>query len=148
MEETNDGAHRFRLVIPGFHRYVGSTRRFVMSICRLGGVGEEDRDSIGLALTEILNNSIDHGEGSEEHPLELEIEIRPGSVKLAVTETAAGSWDAPDMEQAADDARKSSPDDSQFRGRGLLLVCTLMDEMKVRAAPHGGTIVEVVKHTG
>ncbi len=146
MEETRTSTvHSFRVVSPGTHRYVQSTRRFLISVCRLAGVDEEDRDSLGLALTEILNNSIDHGQLGEEHPLETEIEIGPDKIRMVVTEGRPGTWDGPDMERVERDVQQPKPDETQFRGRGLLLVCSLMDEMNVRSASHGGTVVEVVK---
>lgn len=145
MAEGQDSSvHHFRMELPGIARYVRAARRFVLSVCRLAGVDEDARDSIGLALTEILNNSIDHGESSAT-PIEVEIEVGDKSIRMVVTETSSSGWQGPDMQRIHDDVLQPTPDDTQFRGRGLLLVCSLMDDMQVRAADHGGTVVEVVK---
>ena len=148
MSETPDSSvHRFRMEMPGILRYVRAARRFVLSVCRLAGVDEDSRDSIGLALTEILNNSIDHGDAGENGtPIEIDIDVRADSIRLVVTETGASGWDGPDMQRVQQDVEDPAPDDTQFRGRGLLLVCSLMDEMEVRSASNGGTVVEVLKH--
>jgi serine/threonine-protein kinase RsbW len=148
QKSRNAARHGFRLVIPGLHRYVKSARRFVGSVCRIAGVGDEVRDALALALTEIVNNSIDHGHAARGEPLELDLEVHDDRVRLVVTESGESGWRGVDVERAAREARKTSLDDTQFRGRGLLLVCSLMDEMKVHSEPGSGTVVEVVKYRG
>jgi len=146
MEEIRNSVnHSFRIVIPGDHRYVKTARRFVMSVCRLAGVGDDDRNSLGLALTEILNNSIDHGVADETSPIDVEFDIEAGQIRMLVRESGRGSWEGPDMDRVERETRTPCPDDTQFRGRGLLLVCSLMDEMRVRSSGDGATVVEVVK---
>lgn len=144
--EGQAGKLAFRLVVPGLHRYVRSARRFLASACRIAGVGDDVREPLGLALTEILNNAIDHGGTSPGAPLDLEFEITPDRVRLLVTESGEGGFDDAEVQRIARRARRSSLDDTQFRGRGLLLVCSLMDEMKVHNVVGKGTVIEVVKY--
>lgn len=147
MHETPEvKTHAFRLELPGLHRYVKAARRFVLSMCRLAGLDDDGRDCLGLALTEILNNSIDHGGCTPEIPIELAVEISETQVRLIVTERCETNWEGPDMDSVRQSMLEPSPDDSQFRGRGLLLVCSLMDEMNVTRAPDGATVVEAVKN--
>ena len=147
MHETPEiQTHAFRLEVPGLHQYVKSARRFVVSICRLAGIDEETRDCLALALTEILNNSIDHGGCSKDVPIELRVEISEARIRLVVTERCTTPWEGPDMDSVREGLSEPNPDDTQFRGRGLLLVCSLMDEMNIHTTPGGATVVEVVKN--
>jgi anti-sigma regulatory factor (Ser/Thr protein kinase) len=133
-------------VIPGRHRYVRSARRFIGSVCRVAGVEDAVRDPLGLALTEILNNAIDHGHAVSGAPLDVELRVTADRVRLVVAETGSSGWAGVDLDRAMQEAKRTSLDDTQFRGRGLLLVCSLMDEMNVRSEPGSGTVVEVVKY--
>ncbi len=142
-ESSGNTSRSFDLSFPGDARFVKVARRFVVAICRLSGMSDRKRDEVGLAITELLNNSVEHGStGSAQ--IDLSIRLASDRVVIRVHDEGNRPLDEETLDQALTKG-PGKPDDTQFRGRGLFLVQALMDEFHVVNAGGHGTTLEVVK---
>jgi PAS domain S-box-containing protein len=91
-------------------------------------ISEPLADDIVLVVNEACSNCVEHAyRGGHPGRMRVDAEIRDGMVRICVVDS--GSWKAP-------------PDDPGTRGRGLLLMRTVSDQVAVRGADDG-TSVEI-----
>lgn len=88
------------------------------------GFSEEERDSLAIAVTEIGNNAINHGNKRDPRKkVFVDITTKPGEVRVVIRDQGAGF----DPEQL------SNPLDPENllreSGRGVFIVRSLMDEV-------------------
>lgn len=133
------------LTIPGELQLIGSVRRFLINVLRTLDVSEATRDEVGLVLTELCNNSIEHGARLEKHPLTIRLEWSVSELGLTVAGYHRAGLDAAVLQDAFKSARLGEDKFSE-RGRGLFLVATLMDDVKVEADPRNGLVVATVRY--
>lgn len=136
----------FRIEMPCDLTYVKSIRRFLVSVLRLGGVPEEDRDLLGLAFTEMCNNSIEHGcalELREDTGIQVKLDLKTDRVELSVRDPGRGDSSFTDLERALGNA-EAPPEAGNERGMGLFLVRSVMDEVVV-TDEGDGTVLKAVK---
>jgi anti-sigma regulatory factor (Ser/Thr protein kinase) len=135
------------LTIPGELQLVGSVRRFLINVLRTLEVEEATRDEVGLVLTELCNNSIEHGAETHnaKHPLSIRLAWSPKELRLRISGHHRTGLDAARLQDAFRSARLGEDKFSE-RGRGLFLVATLMDDVKVEADPRDGLVVDTVRY--
>lgn len=133
------------LTIPGDLQLVGSVRRFLINVLRTLEVSEATRDEVGLVLTELCNNSIEHGARHEKHPLSIHLEWSATELGLKIAGFHRAGLDAAALQDAFRGARLGEDKFSE-RGRGLFLVATLMDDVKVEADPRNGLVIATVRY--
>jgi anti-sigma regulatory factor (Ser/Thr protein kinase) len=93
-----------------------------------GGWGGDDSARIMLVASEALSNAIEHGSRRGAR-IELAIEVAPDRAALRVTDAGrpgCAGWAPP-----------APPPDSSPRGRGLLIMRALADEIEVLTAGPG-----------
>jgi len=133
------------LTIPGELHLIGSVRRFLINVLRTLEVSEATRDEVGLVLTELCNNSIEHGARDEKHPLSIRLEWSKSDLSLRISGHHRAGVDAAKLQDAFHSA-KIGEDKFSERGRGLFLVATLMDDVRVAADSRNGLVVETVRY--
>jgi anti-sigma regulatory factor (Ser/Thr protein kinase) len=131
------------LSFPADAYLVREVRRFVVNVCRLSGVVERKREELGLALTEILNNSVEHGANGGGR-IRVGLTFQKDRIVIRVTDEGENKLD-PARVRSAIQHGPGKPDDTQFRGRGLFLIHSLMDEFRVVPSEGPGTTLEMVK---
>ncbi len=137
----------FQLEIPCDMLYVKSMRRFLVSVWRLAGIPELPRDELGLAFTEMCNNSIEHGckvDNQELSGITVRMSLEDETVELLVRDPGTGEWSAEDLSQALSKPN-TAPESGSERGMGLYLVRSLMDQVDVTDDGELGTVVRAVK---
>ncbi|HEX6844342.1 MAG TPA: SpoIIE family protein phosphatase, partial [Actinomycetota bacterium] len=118
-----DAEQRFRAWVPPAPSALSGLRHRLDAWLRLRCLGDDDVDAAVLAVNEAVANAIEHGR-AERARVEVEAEIE--DLLLRVTVRDRGRWlDRP-----------SEPD----RGRGLLLMEALMDEVVLDRSPEGTTV--------
>jgi anti-sigma regulatory factor (Ser/Thr protein kinase) len=146
MPQTEPGAREsLDLTIPGELHLVGSVRRFLINVLRMLEVSEGTRDEVGLVLTELCNNSIEHGARDVKHPLSIHLDWSKSDLCLRISGYHRSGVDAAQLQDAFRSARLGEDKFSE-RGRGLFLVATLMDDVKVAADPRNGLVVETLRY--
>jgi len=100
------------------------------------GVVPTTRRAIVLAFSEALDNAVEHGMLAGEGQINVRLRFTPRFIVLSLRDS--GSDRAPlGVPQQADDTDE--------RGRGFQLMNTLMDVVKVRSFPDGGTRVSMMR---
>jgi len=140
-----DDPFDWSLRIPNRLDLVSSVRALVGSTCDLHGVEGDAREELLLAVSELVNNAIEHGPGRGDggyHEVGLRFGIGGGSAVGAVLDEGEGvigqgSFDGAGMPTLDED-----------RGRGLFLIKAYVDEIRVTPIPGVGTEVRFVKRLG
>ncbi|MDZ7265810.1 MAG: ATP-binding protein [candidate division KSB1 bacterium] len=106
---------------------------------RLAGFSEEERDSLAIAVTEIGNNAINHGNKRDPRKrVFVDITARVGEVRVVIRDEGPGF--NPDL--------LSNPLDPENllreSGRGVFIVRSLMDEVYFDFS-RGGTETTLIK---
>jgi len=137
-----DGNRPVAIVFSANLHFVRPVRHFVSSLCALEGYSEDEQESIALVITEILNNSIEHGATGDGDQIQVGLKVTPTLFRFEVRDPGRGgiAFAAGALERAA-----HMPDLEEPRGRGLFLIRQHMDEMDVTYDPDGGTCMVVSK---
>jgi PAS domain S-box-containing protein len=109
-------------------RQLSDIRHRLAAWLRANEIGEPLADDIILVVNEACSNSVEHAyRGQHVGRVRVDAELRDGGVRIRVVDS--GSW-------------KTPPSDPGTRGRGLLLIRKISDEVKVTGTDDG-TSVEV-----
>lgn len=128
--------------IPNRLELMRSVRALLAATCESHGVDEEATQEILLAVSEIVNNSIEHVEGrgsSGYHEVDVRFGISDGTAVGRILDEGEGGIDQADFSDAA------TPSLDSDRGRGLVLIREYVDELKVTPIPGVGTEIRFVK---
>ncbi len=112
----------------------------VDEILREGGVSDENRHWIGLALREAVANAIKHGNHMDPvKQVEVEVELAGDDLEIRVADEGPGF----DPEAVKDPLAP----ENRFRadGRGIFYMRKFMDDVRYAFRPSGGTIVVLRK---
>jgi len=149
MTGRSDGASQdpvdWTLRIPNRLELLTTVRALVGSTCDLHGVEGDPREELLLAVSELVNNSIEHvrGPGPDgAHEVELRFGISGGTAVGTVRDRGEGAV----AQGTFDGAAVPGLDDD--RGRGLYLIKAYVDEIRVSALPGEGTEIRFVKRVG
>jgi anti-sigma regulatory factor (Ser/Thr protein kinase) len=89
------------------------------------------REQLALLVSELVNNAVLHGGASAESQVSLKVRMRPGRVRVEVSDSGSG-FDAPTT-----NGHKSLLDAG---GQGLVIVAALSDAWGVLRGPDGCTV--------
>jgi anti-sigma regulatory factor (Ser/Thr protein kinase) len=124
------------LTLPRDEQTIPVTRHIVHHALQEVGAREECMDDIAVAQTEACANVVKHSGPGDQY--EVRVDIDEQKCVIRVIDTGRGF----DWESLSDIA---SPDTSAERGRGILLMRTLVDEVRFVSRPEAGTIVHLEK---
>jgi anti-sigma regulatory factor (Ser/Thr protein kinase) len=97
-----------------------------------------------LALSELVQNAIEHGAKDRSGRIGISLVVSDRTVVLEVLDPSTDPDAARSL--AAAFSRVSPPPLDEERGRGLFLVSTLLDRIDVLPRPGGGVIVRCTKN--
>jgi signal transduction histidine kinase/CheY-like chemotaxis protein/anti-sigma regulatory factor (Ser/Thr protein kinase) len=115
---------RLRLELPALPESLVTMRRALAAWLEAAGAGSGDVGALMLACGEAAANAVEHAYGPGDGLFELHGMREGDEIVLEVRDR--GSW----REQRGED-----------RGRGMMLMDALLDEVEVRALPEGTTVV-------
>jgi anti-sigma regulatory factor (Ser/Thr protein kinase) len=108
-------------------RRLSEVRHRLAAWLRANDIGEPLADDIVLVVNEACSNSVEHAyRGKDPGRMRVEAEVRDGDVRICVTDS--GSW-------------KTPPTDPGTRGRGLLLIRKVSDQVDVTGTDDGTSVV-------
>ncbi len=137
---ANDPAKIFSLVAPSNRPHLlQEIESMAEQSALLAGLAEEERDSLAIAVTEVGNNAIIHGnKRAPDKQVHLHITVREGEVRVVIRDEGVGF----------NPETLSNPLDPENllreSGRGIFIVRSLMDEMNFDFSK-GGTEITMVK---
>jgi anti-sigma regulatory factor (Ser/Thr protein kinase) len=96
-------------------------------------VAGPDIDALGLAVTEILNNAMEHGyQGDEQQDIEVRMYIHPSEVEIDIVDNARPFPEAERYRLNGDLVLPEDPsEDWAMRGHGLQIVRQLVDSIQL-----------------
>ena len=124
------------LRIPNRLELMKPIRDLIAATCHSHGVDEEIRQELLLAVSEIVNNSIEHVRGRGEggyHEVEVTFGVGPEEIVGRIRDEGEGGISEADFDGAI------VPSLDSDRGRGLLLIKAYVDELHVSNVKGGGT---------
>ncbi|GHH44995.1 ATP-binding protein [Lentzea cavernae] len=123
LVHEDDLALRF----PADPHEVGPVRHRLRDWLRAGGFDEDEADDLVLAVSEAINNSVEHAyPGSARGTVEVNARVEPdGTTQVVVIDH--GQWRVP-------------PPALTMRGRGLLLMRESVDEVEIVRSTSGTTV--------
>jgi anti-sigma regulatory factor (Ser/Thr protein kinase) len=153
-----DQARELRLELPAAHSAVREARQAVRRFASSGGIRGRELETVVLVASELLSNAVDHGGGCSamEAP---EVSVAPGAPETAEGTSPAGcarmsirlrlregGWEMRVSDQGGGDpgvleallrGSGEAPDLADERGRGLFLLTSLVDEVRVQRSADG-----------
>jgi len=137
---TADSSKTYRLAVPSIPDRITQVDEFVESTLRQAGVPPEVVADIAIAVTEIVNNAIDHGNaGDPEKMVTLELAVDTREISIVISDEGGGF----DPDDVADPLAQENL--MREVGRGIFIVQHLMDTVKIDSGPGRGTTVRVTK---
>jgi anti-sigma regulatory factor (Ser/Thr protein kinase) len=121
-------------------RYMPLVRAAVGEAARLAELGDVERDTLLLAVTEAFSNVVRHAY-REKHDQPVEVWLTPAPGSLTV--------DLVDYARFVDPARIASRPLDEIRpgGLGVHLIRSTMDVVEYKQNAHGGTTLTMVKRS-
>ncbi|TDC45166.1 ATP-binding protein [Actinomadura sp. KC345] len=122
------------LLLPRDAASVPASRRLLDAALTALGVEDQIRDDIEAMLTEACTNVIRHAEHGAHYTVRVTIQDRRCMIKVIDAGTGFDAGQVPHPEPAAE------------RGRGLLIMKALADDVRFCSYPQDGALVSLEKH--
>lgn len=134
------GRDHATITIPSSPDKICVVDEFLEDWLRKRGVAENTIADLAIAITELVNNAINHGNKRQEHrKVTLTLRYGDGEIEASITDEGAGF----DPENIPDPLAEENL--LKEIGRGIFIAKSLMDDFKYKALPEGGTEVSIVK---
>jgi len=131
------------LKIPCKPEFVGVARLSILGIASRMQMSYDDVEDVRLAVAEACTTAVSRAMKANKPDTFLTIRSEISDTKLTIEvedSIPPTSTDLPEVPQ--------SPDDIDEESIGAMLMELLMDEVKVEASKHGGTLVRLIKYAG
>lgn len=140
---TTDSPKSHRLAVPSVPDRVSEVDEFVEAVLHGAGVAEETIADIAIAVTEVVNNAINHGNSRDpQKTVTLTVICEADRVQIDVADQGPGF----DPRRVADPLAQENL--LREVGRGIFIVRHLMDTVEFDSAPGAGTTVRLTKMLG
>ncbi len=129
------------IVIPSSTDYLAEVDQYFEEKFSSAGVDDSIRTDIAISVSELVNNAIIHGNGSDESKeVDIRFSVTSSELRIVVCDQGKG-FDLKQVDNPIDD-------DNLMRevGRGIFIVKNFVNEVNVSKTPSGGTCVEIVKN--
>jgi serine/threonine-protein kinase RsbW len=136
-KEKNAKSIELKLNLPANPIYIGEVRERVSEACGHACLADEDTQDICLAVVEAVTNAIRHS-GCDEFAVLLTLSSDRAVAKII--DNGRGF--------IFNKSNCSFPEADSPGGRGLPIICSLVDNLTVDSNMNSGTIVTIVKYLG
>ncbi|MCP4570062.1 MAG: ATP-binding protein [FCB group bacterium] len=128
------------IIIPSSTNFLADVDKYVEEKLYGAHVDASIITDIAISVSELVNNAIIHGNGSNvEKQVEINLTVSASELKISVQDQGCG-FDYDHLPDPIDDQNLL-----REVGRGLFIVKNFVDDVKVLTTPSGGTRVEIVK---
>ncbi len=130
----------YRLKIPSIPEKIAEVDEYLESTLKAAGIEKDTVADIAIAVTEVVNNAIDHGNAADpEKSVTLEMTISEKEIAISIADEGGGfNPEAVDDPLAKENLLKEV-------GRGIFIVRHLMDTVSIDSVPGQGTTVRITK---
>lgn len=128
------------LVVPSTPDQIQVVEERAEAMAREAGFADDERDSIAIAITEMVANAIFHGNKSDPtKQVRVRFTMTAESFTIAIRDQGRGF----NPEKVADPLQPENL--LKDSGRGIFIVRTLMDQIDIHSGPEGTEVVLIKK---
>ena len=127
--------NKYHLVIFSDLNNIGQVERVTEQIANYMHFSDDDKDSLAIAVTEIVGNAINHGNKRDiTKKVTVDFEYQNDTIVVTITDEGKG-FNVLEIENplAPENLMKES-------GRGIFIVRTLMDNVEFSTTPNGSSV--------
>jgi serine/threonine-protein kinase RsbW len=124
-----------RLSLPREVASVPVVRRVLRAVLTALHIDRQSGDDLEIALTEACSNVVNHADGADE----FEVRLQVGADRCAIDVLDHGLG----FDTTEQDGR--SPGPGSERGRGLFLIRTLSENVRMQSSPRRGSLIHFEK---
>lgn len=136
MTRSKNSGHTISISLPSNVNMLGLIDKVIEGLSEYLELNSEEHNALAISVIEAGTNAIQHGNQYDESKLvDLTFEIHPGSIRIRVKDKGAG-FNLGQVERELKDA-----DPLRFRGRGILIMRELMDEVDFSFTKKGTTVM-------
>jgi serine/threonine-protein kinase RsbW len=138
---TDNDSSTDTLTLPSTADQVAKADEFLESWLRKKGVPEDTIANMAIAVTELVNNAIKHGNRLQKNKMvTVSITYTPGKIVVTITDEGEGFNPEVIPDPLAEENLLKEI------GRGIFIVNSLIDDVKFQFPPEGGTKVTITKN--
>lgn len=131
----------YKLEIPSSQNYLAEADKFLEEHLRAIGLDDDDIADLAISTTELINNAIIHGNKSNpEKSVTIEIEFFDDHLTISISDQGPGFKPENIPSPIADENIMKEA------GRGIFIVRSLVDDLRIETAPQGGTRMIIIKN--
>lgn len=135
MSRRKKNGHCIHLSLPSNVNMLGLIDKVVEGVSEYLELNPEQHNAIAIAVIEAGTNAIQHGNHYDESKLvDVEFRFEPGSLTVVVKDKGSGF----NVGKVEEELKHADP--LRFRGRGILIMRELMDEVDFDFSSDGTTV--------
>jgi anti-sigma regulatory factor (Ser/Thr protein kinase) len=142
VNNREDSASTYRIDLPSDLDYVSPLRHFISDMARIEGYPKKFCFRTEILVDELATNAILHGPGEPNSEIQVQAVFHPDRMDVSVQDRGG-------TPEKLDVLRKTiyspRPVRNETRGRGLVIVQMLSDELKLNMTDNGHTQIRVTK---
>jgi serine/threonine-protein kinase RsbW len=128
------------IIIPSSTDYLSEVDRLLEEKLTQAGIDPSIITDIAISVSELVNNAILHGNGSDiSKTVEVKFSITSSELRVIITDQGVG-FDVEAVDNPVEDKNLLKE-----VGRGIFIVKNFVDDLKVSRTQSGGTRVEIIK---
>ena len=142
MENQNRDSAAYSVQIPSDLEYIPPLRQFVAEIARVEGFSKKFCFRTEIIVDELVSNGILHGSQDIQSAIGLTARFEPGQLLLSVQDQGGSRQNLENLKRSV---YSPKPHSDKKKGRGLVIVQMLSNELKIDLQENGQTQVHVIK---
>ncbi len=124
------------MVIPSDLSRLPEVEKFVIKICENANLDDDQSDNLAIAITELVNNAIIHGNRQDpKKQVVIQVAYKRDQIQVSVIDEGTGF----------NPAQIANPTDPQNlwkqNGRGIFLVRNLIDKVEIKVSSEGTEVL-------
>ena len=143
MDSQSKSALGYSIRFPSDLEYIPPLRQFVAEIARVEGFSKKFCFRTEIIVDELATNGILHGSQDVHSAITLSARFEEGAMNLSVQDQGGSRQNLENLKRSVYSPKPPSND--KKKGRGLVIVQMLSNEVKIDLGENGHTQVHVVK---
>ncbi len=135
------GNQKYQLKIPSSQDHLAEADRFLESHLKEIGLDNDEIADLAISTTELINNAIVHGNKFDpEKEVTIVLEVLDDRLEITINDQGSGF--------VPDEVPNPVDDENLLKeaGRGIFIVRSLVDDLRIETNSDGGTRVVIVKN--
>ena len=142
MENQHKESSQYKVQLPSDLEYIPPLRQFVAEIARVEGFSKKFCFRTAIIVDELVSNGILHGSQDISSSIGLSAAFEPGQMHLSVQDQGGSRQNLENLKRSV---YSPKPHSDKKKGRGLVIVQMLSNELKIDLEENGQTQVHVIK---